>query len=156
MGVVYSARGPEGEHVAIKVLARRTQDAADRFEREERLLEGLGETEGFVRLIATGSSPEGRWFAMPLIRGGTLRERLARGALPVHEVASIGAALARALGHAHARGIIHRDLKPANILFLESGVPLIADLGIAKHYRSDAPGASRSIELSVSGSVRGT
>src|SRR5262249_13519673 len=68
----------------------------------------------------------------------------------------IGRAIAEAAGRAHARGIIHRDLKPENVLFTAEGRPLIVDLGLAKHFRSDAPTAGASVVLSKTGEMRGT
>jgi serine/threonine protein kinase len=43
----------------------------------------------------------------------------------------IGAALARALAHAHQRGVIHRDVKPGNILLTPFGRPMLVDFDIA-------------------------
>src|SRR5271170_3617459 len=97
-GSVYRARGPDGAEVAIKVLRATNPGAVDRFERESRLLAALTEVDGFV----------------PLIEGGTLRQRLGSGPLPIAETVAIGRSLARAIGRAHARGIVHRDLKPEN------------------------------------------
>jgi WD40 repeat protein len=72
---------------------------------------------------------------------------------------------------------VHRDLKPENVLFTAAGEdsgaegagggrvapigsgagrPLVADLGLAKHWRDDAPGASQSVSLSKTGETRGT
>jgi hypothetical protein len=57
---------------------------------------------------------------------------------------------------AHALGIVHRDLKPENVLFDSEERPLVSDLGLAKHFRPDAPGASQSVRLSHTGDLRGT
>src|SRR5581483_3280807 len=140
-GSVYRARGPGGE-VALKVLHRADAEALARFEREARLQEQLGASAGFVPLLARGRSEQGAWLAMPLLGGGTLRGRLRAGPLSADETRALGVTLARALGRAHELGIIHRDLKPENILFDDAGRPLIADLGLAKHFAPDAPGAS--------------
>ncbi len=157
MGTVFRARSPggAGEHVALKVLRQQTPEARARFEREVRLLGALGEAEGFVPLLATGEDASGPWLTMPFVSGGTLRARLESGLLAVSETIALGRALARAVAHAHARGIVHRDLKPENILFTATGKPLVADLGLAKHFLDDAPGG-RSVSLSCSLEFRGS
>ena len=156
MGVVLRARSPEGGDVALKLILRPDADTLARFERERRLLASLGEAEGFVPLLDAGSAPEGTFLVMPLVAGGTLRERLPRGPMSVAETVALGLTLARALGAAHARGIVHRDLKPENVLYTPDGRPLVADLGLAKHFDREALGGSRSVSLSAHGSMRGT
>ncbi len=47
-------------------------------------------------------------------------------------------------------------MKPENILFEASGRPLLADLGLSKHFDRDAPGASQSVALTASGTAKGT
>ena len=80
---------------------------------------------------------------MPFLAGGTLRASSLSEALPRARRRRLARALARAVGRAHARGIVHRDLKPENVLFDARGRPLVADLGLAKHFRDDVEGASR-------------
>src|SRR5581483_11570285 len=105
----------------------------------------------FVPILDSGVDPP--FIAMPLLPGGTLRERLARGPLPIDEAVALVARLARALGRAHERGVVHRDLKPENVLFAATRAtgarttvsePLVADLGLAKHFRRGLLGASGS------------
>src|SRR5262249_39215198 len=128
MGVVLQARAPDGRDVAVKVLLDPNKTgAADRFEREGRLLKSLGEAEGFVPLVDSGDSPFGPWIAMPFVSGGTLRSRLAKGRLDLAEAIAVAIAISRAVGRAHERGIVHRDLKPDNVLFTDAGRPLVAD-----------------------------
>jgi hypothetical protein len=156
MGAVYRARAADGRDVAIKVLLRATPDARARFERERRLLGSLGEAEGFVPLLDAGNVGEQPFLVMPFLAGGTLRDRLRHGPLGVEDTIALGAALADAVGRAHARGIVHRDLKPENVLFDAQERPLVADLGLGKHFRSDVAGASQSVAISLVGGMRGT
>src|SRR5579883_2736037 len=155
MGVVHAARGPSGE-VAIKVLRATSAEALARFERESRLHARLGEVAGFVPVIEVGRSPQGPYIVMPLLPGGTLRDRLRTGPLGVEASIDLATQLGLALGRAHAQGIVHRDMKPENVLFDGRGRPFVADLGLAKHFTDETPGASRSLSLSHAGSFRGT
>jgi hypothetical protein len=162
MGTVFRGRTPDGRTVAIKLLTQPdSRSALDRFAREARLLASVGGAGGFVPLLDTGDSPSGPYLVMPFLAGGTLEGRLRFGRLDALEVVALGRTLGTTLGNAHAAGVVHRDVKPANVLFGEPGEagraePLLADLGLAKHYRADAPGASQSIALSKAGDFRGT
>src|SRR5262249_378122 len=64
--------------------------------------------------------------------GGSLKQKLAGGPLPLEEAARLIHTLARAVQAAHDARIVHRDLKPANILFATNGTPKITDFGLAK------------------------
>ncbi|MBI3726121.1 protein kinase [bacterium] len=156
MGVVYHARAADGREVAIKVLPSASSDSAMiRFQREKELQRALGEEDGFVPLLDSGERMREPWLVMPLVGGGSLRDRLRRGPLAVDEAAALGRTLARALARAHARGIVHRDLKPENVLFTTRGRPLIADLGVAKRFDA-LTGQSGAASLSRSGAFVGT
>src|SRR5437870_5600460 len=141
MGVVLRGRGPGGEDVAIKVLERLEPSSVARFDREIRLLGSLGAAQGFVPLVDSGETRGVRFLVMPFLAGGTLRNRLARGRVGVDEAVRLARSLATALAEAHARGIVHRDLKPENVIFDAGGRPLVADLGLAKHWSAEAAGA---------------
>ncbi len=163
MGVVYRGRGPDGAPVALKVLLAALAAKIARFEREKRLLGMFTARDGFVPLLDSGTTPHGPFLVMPFLGGGTLRGRLEQGALTVAETVELGVALAGAIAAAHEKGIVHRDLKPENVLFTHRGAetgswaaPLIADLGLAKHFDHAAPGASQSVSLSLQTDVRGT
>ncbi len=160
MGVVQRVRAPGGEELALKLLLQVDAETLGRFERERRLIGTFTAHDGFVPLVDAGTSPAGPYLVMPLLTGGTLRDRLRKGRLAIDEALALGRALAAALGRAHERGIVHRDLKPENILFDGDGRgsrtprPLIADLGLAKHFDRSASGAS--VSLSRTGILAGT
>ncbi|MBI3722794.1 tetratricopeptide repeat protein [bacterium] len=156
MGIVFRARSPEGRDVAIKVMKSGVpRGTLTRFDRERRLQEQLGEADGFVPLLDSGEGELGPYIVMPFLEGGSLRERLFAGPLALDQTVALARSLARALAAAHARGIVHRDLKPENVLFSDSR-PLVADLGLAKHFDPEAQGADASVQLSKTGTSLGT
>jgi tetratricopeptide (TPR) repeat protein len=155
MGVVYEVRAADGRPFALKLLPTHDPETRERALREQKIAATLGEAEGFVPIVAAAELREGLALVMPLLRGGTLAQRLARGPLATDEALSLARSLARALAQAHARGIVHRDLKPANVLFGERGEPLISDLGLAKVVL-DRPGGARPASLTGTGVFGGT
>jgi serine/threonine protein kinase len=97
----------------------------------------------------TETGPDGRTYLVTdLVDGPTLAERLQEGPLDAREVLDLGAGLASALAHVHARGFIHRDIKPANILLEHGREPRLADFGIAR--------ALDSTVATATGAVSGT
>src|SRR5688572_20898220 len=80
---------------------------------------------------------------MAWARGGSLRDRLAGGALPTAQSVALLREIAAGAAVLHTNGIVHRDLTPGNVLFrsqhdapevggFAAGQVLIADLGLAK------------------------
>ena len=71
-----------------------------------------------------------------LVDGESLAQRYATSRPDELELIAIGAALADALGHAHARGVVHRDVKPQNVIVCTDttagGAPAkLTDFGVA-------------------------
>jgi serine/threonine protein kinase len=98
---------------------------------------------------------------MEFVDGGSLewlleRVRTQEIELPQTVVLDIGIGVAKALAWAHnfvaedgqPRHIVHRDLKPANILLSRSGLPKVADFGLAR--------VVGSTHTTTTGVVRGT
>jgi hypothetical protein len=153
MATVYLARDVKhGREVALKVLRPELTAVLGR----ERFLAEIGLTArldhpNILTLLDSGSAGEALFYAMPVVKGGSLRDRLRRERhLPIEEAVRIGSQVAAALEHAHHLGIIHRDIKPENIL-LHEGVPVLTDFGIALAVRE--AGGER---LTETGLVLGT
>ena len=135
MGQVYVGEDARlGRQVAVKILPPEMAERAgwlERFEREARALATLNHP-NIVTIHSIEKDDEIRFLTMELVRGRTLKQRLAGGALPVDDVLRIGLELSGALAAAHHRGVIHRDLKPANVMITDEGRVKILDFGIAK------------------------
>ena len=134
MATVWRARDLRHDRdVAIKTLRPELAAAigAERFQREIHLAAKL-QHPNILPVFDSGDADGVLWYAMPLVEGASLRDRLQRdGRVPAHEAVALVGELAGALHYAHASGIIHRDVKPENIL-LAHGHVLLADFGIAR------------------------
>src|SRR5581483_7582565 len=116
MATVYRARhGPTGAARAVKVVPASDPEAIVRFRREAEALARVSGA-GIVAIHDIGVERGQLWFAMDLLDGGSLRERLRReGKLAWRDAAQLGVELARVLERCHAAGIVHRDVKPDNV-----------------------------------------
>ena len=151
MGIVYCAwQKSLQREVAVKLILRgtlATSDEVARF-RAEATAAGQLQHPNIVPIYEVGEEGGQLYFAMQLVDGTTLAQRLAAGPLAGEAVALL-LTVSRAIHYAHTRGVIHRDLKPANILLDGSGVPHVSDFGLAKLLTASG-------DLTRSGSVLGT
>jgi predicted Ser/Thr protein kinase len=135
MATVYRAYDPRFEReVALKVLPREMLHDSQfrvRFEREAKTVAML-EHQAIVPVYDVGEEDGQPYFVMRYMTGGSLSERIKRGAMELNETTRIISRIASALDEAHAKRVIHRDLKPGNILFDNHNAPYISDFGIAK------------------------
>ncbi|MBY0495884.1 MAG: protein kinase [Cyanobacteria bacterium] len=135
MGVVYGAEDTRlGRKVAIKFVPDellKDESATERFQREARFISSLNHPH-ICTLFDVGSHQGRPFMVMELLDGELLKDRIARGALPVDDVLELGAQLADALDAAHGQGIWHRDIKPSNLLITSRGSLKVLDFGIAK------------------------
>ncbi len=160
MGEVYRATDTNlNRDVAIKVLPPEVVEDPERlgrFKREAHLLAALNHPN--IAAIYGLEEADGKPFlALELVEGEDLKERLARGAIPVDESLEIAEQIAEALEEAHNKGIVHRDLKPANVKLTPDGKVKVLDFGLAKAWSGEAPdGSSPSAALSQSPTMANT
>jgi serine/threonine protein kinase len=120
--------------VVLKVLhghLARDPEMMERFRREAKAASQLVHP-NIVPIVDAGEAEGVLFTVMPYMSGGSFSDRIALGARPAVEVASVVAQAATALDYAHRRGIVHRDVKPDNVLFDEDGHALVTDFGIAE------------------------
>ncbi len=135
MGEVYRAQDKRlGREVAIKVLPAflsHDPDRLRRFEQEARAAAALNHP-NILAVFQMGTYEGAPYLVSELLEGGTLRELLVRGSLPVRKATDYGVQTARGLAAAHEKGITHRDLKPENLFVTKDGRVKILDFGLAK------------------------
>jgi len=152
--VVYSVREVKrNRYLAVKVMRPSLLSSShlkERFRREAELASSLDHP-NILPVLFSGKGEGLVYYAMPRVRGETLRQRLDRdGPRPVPEALRIFREVAAGLTHAHSRGVAHRDIKPANVLLDRSGKVGLVDFGIAKAL------AVKGGTISVTGEVVGT
>lgn len=85
------------------------------------------------KFVANGDFTVQPYIVMERVTGDTLLKRMANGPLPIDEVVSIGARLARAVASLHEQHVLHLDLKPANIIIRDTGEICLIDFGLSRH-----------------------
>jgi serine/threonine-protein kinase len=130
MGVVYEAEDTAlARTVAVKIIELAFDPAEEaRLEFEQRF---FTEARAAARLSHPGivvchdvgkDRASGKLFIVfEYLKGRTLAERAAEGAMDWRDALAIVVQVARAIQHAHEHGVLHRDLKPANIMLLDPG-----------------------------------
>jgi Protein kinase domain/GAF domain len=142
MGMVFEARGPLDERVAIKVLLpewRTDEEVVERLAREARVLMHL-ETPNVGRLLEVGNldaAQSGLPFLVLEYLEGTDLERVseAEGPVAYRRAFAWAADACDGVAEAHRLGVIHRDLKPSNVFLSTSDgrppVVKVLDFGLA-------------------------
>ncbi len=135
MATVYKAyQSDVDRYVAVKVLTPHPGHQAgfvDRFRQEARTIARLQHPH-ILPLYDYGDEDGILFLVTPYIDGGSLADKMRRGAIPPEETLKLLEQIASALDQAHRQGIIHRDIKPDNVLLNREGFALLADFGIAK------------------------
>jgi serine/threonine protein kinase len=118
--------------VALKILEEGLFTPHDNIKRFVREAEAMARLEHphVVPVYAAGEETPYYFFAMRLIRGGSLGEAMRNG---VQQGLAIRWAyeVCQALAYAHSMGVVHRDLKPSNVL-IQEGSAVLGDFGLAR------------------------
>jgi len=135
MGEVYEAVDLDlGRSVALKFVAPELAadaEALEGLEREARAAAAL--QHAHIAILYAFERDGGRSFvAVERMTGGSVRERLVAGRLPVGQALAIARDTAAALAHAHRHGIAHQGVKPENLMFSDGGIVKLMDLGLAR------------------------
>ncbi|MGC4059570.1 MAG: serine/threonine-protein kinase [Aquabacterium sp.] len=136
LGTVYAAHDPLlSRLIAIKTL-HVDMTSAEQFDAlflNEAKAAGSLNHPHIVTMYDAGTSEQGTYIAMEMLRGKDLRQLLAMGWKPTPvQAALIVRRVADALSYAHHKGVIHRDIKPANIFMVGRTQPRVLDFGIAR------------------------
>ncbi len=163
MGVVFRAWDERlHREVAVKMLhdSYNIPGMRERFLLEARAASGLNHP-NICTVFDIGEQDGDPYLVMELLEGETLKERIARGALPVDEIVRYGMEITDALVVAHAKGVVHRDIKPANIFLVAmpngKTQAKVLDFGLAKLELEVRGGwESRTLDLTLAGATVGT
>jgi len=143
-GVVYRGRDTLlARDVAMKFLApslSRDSAARARLVREAQAASRLEDPHVCAIYAVESTDDGGLCIVMAYCAGGTLRDRLRRGPLPLADIGKVAQHLARGLACAHHAGIVHGDIKPANVGFGEGDMARLLDFGVAVHAHEAAAG----------------
>jgi len=152
MGVVYKARDTKlNRTVALKFLPAHVGASGTdikRFINEAQAASALDHP-NICTIYSIEESDNGTLFiAMAHYKGGSLKEKIEKGPLPLKDVISYCTQIIEGLTTAHEKGIVHRDLKPDNIFITKDGKVKIIDFGLAK--------AAQGTLITQEGSTQGT
>jgi serine/threonine protein kinase/pimeloyl-ACP methyl ester carboxylesterase len=136
MGVVYKARDRRLQRlVALKFLppsVSEDSESKSRFLQEAKAIASLDHP-NICSLFDVAEPELGQLvIVMPFYEGETLKQKIARGPLPLAAAIDYAGQIAAGLAHAHAAGVVHRDIKPANVIVTSGDRVRILDFGIAK------------------------
>ncbi len=135
MATVYRAhQASMDRYVAVKVIRTGLlldPSLRERFQREARLIARL-EHPHLLPVYDFDGEHNPPYIVMRFLEGGTLRQVLDRGELPLEETLYMLRQVATALDYAHRQGVVHRDLKPSNIMIDREGNAFVTDFGIAR------------------------
>jgi len=126
--------------VAVKIMDLARTEDWDTVFKEVSLMRSMRH-ENIVQIITCFNEKDQLWIVMPLLEGGSMRvimQTLCPGGFTSEPIiaAILQGALA-GLAYMHKNNYIHRDVKAGNILLSSTGVPQLADFGVAATTTND-------------------
>lgn len=165
-GSVFRAVHAHHGEVALKILATSKLSRARvvrRFRDEAEIASSVRHPAlvEFVQMVEQ-SAPQRLAYAMELVRGLSLREKLQHvNVLALTEAIHIAKQMCLGVATLHDVGIVHRDLKPENVMLIEPARPgqqtrvKILDFGVAKHlHQSEASAPAAEVPGTFVGTPR--
>jgi 5'-AMP-activated protein kinase catalytic alpha subunit len=140
---VYHARNlKSGKSVAMKVVGKEKVIKVGMMEQIKREISVMKMVKhpNIVDLHEVMASKSKIYFAMELVRGGELFNKIARGRLKEDVARVYFQQLISAIDFCHSRGVYHRDLKPENLLLDDDGNLKVTDFGLSaftEHLKQD-------------------
>lgn len=138
-GTVWKARQINLKRiVAIKILRLDGESASrslQKFVREAEIIAKIDHP-NIVKILDVSADGPLVYYVMEYLPEGSLASRLEGIAWDIRKAGRLIADLARGAQAAHDQGVVHRDIKPANVLLEQSGIPKLADFGVAKMLES--------------------
>ncbi|KAK3189693.1 hypothetical protein Dsin_029254 [Dipteronia sinensis] len=131
-----------GRHVAMKVVGKEKVIKVGMMEQIKREISVMKMVKhrNIVELHEVMASKSKIYFAMELVRGGELFNKIAKGRLREDLARLYFQQLISAVDFCHSRGVYHRDLKPENLLLDEDGNLKVTDFGLSafsEHLKQD-------------------
>jgi tetratricopeptide (TPR) repeat protein len=132
VGAVYSAEDLDSSRqVALKFLAPELKADVAILERDIRAVAALHHR-NICTIYEAGQSDGQTFVVMELLKGETLKRKLAGQPLDTDVLLAIGIQVADALDAAHGRGILHRDIRPASIFITDQNQAKLLDCGLSQ------------------------
>ncbi len=137
MGAVYQALDESLQrYVALKVIHSTGASAADTKHikrlQQEAVAQARVNHPNVVHIYFVGREGNTPFFAMEIVHGPTVADRLEEGLLPFDEVIAFGEQVVDALRHCAKFDIVHGDIKPSNILLADPRTAKLSDFGLAR------------------------
>ncbi|MEM7476831.1 MAG: protein kinase [Planctomycetota bacterium] len=138
MGAVYRALDESLQRfVAVKVIRSSDTQSPQGKKLVQRLLdEAVAQARlnhpNVVTIYYVGREGEEPFFAMELLPGPTLAQKIQHEPLPYEDVIHYARQVSSALAQAHRLGLVHGDIKPSNLVLADDKTVKLSDFGLSK------------------------